>query len=514
MPVNPESGRPHDDNPVSSDPNLASTPAEIPSSQDSLERPAVLASAQQQTGQPKTDRRREAPPFDRPPLRGRSDAGAGAENPTPERSTPADPGRTQPAPPPDAEAPPRRAPPELRRAPRDPRDNDRGAAPSDPADSSSEPSRSNRRLPELRRPGGPPTNGDSVPQPPDARRSRSGPRPSTPQEGGDDTIRLDATLVNIPVLVSDRSGRYVPQLSKRDFALYEDGVQQEIAFFGSEEVPFNVALLLDVSPSVAASLEEIQDAAIEFVRQLRPQDRVMVASFDRHIDYLTDFTSNRRELEWAIRRTATGNGTSVYDAVYETVVRRLKNVEGRKALILFSDGEDTTSSVAGYDDAVEAVTESDVLVYGLRYPSTGRASNNPGTRSPIPQIQLPIPFPWPWPRKRKGPFADSHFAPDPASAPAAGQWGRRNRDGDFMTDITTAGGGPVYDAEQISDLSRLASRIAEELRHVYVMSYYPTNPLSNGGYRHIRVRVVKQPDIAVRHRRGYEARDPNQKGRI
>ena len=77
-----------------------------------------------------------------------------------------------------------------------------------------------------------------------------------------------------------------------------------------------------------------------------------------------------------------------------------------------------------------------------------------------------------------------------------------------MADITAAGGGPVYDAEKISDLSRVASRIAEELRHVYVISYYPTNPLSTGGYRSVRVSVKGRDDIAVRHRRGYNAR-PN-----
>jgi len=120
-------------------------------------------------------------------------------------------------------------------------------------------------------------------------------------------VRLESTLVNLPLLVSDRSGRYIPQLSARDFALYEDGVQQTIASFGTEEVPFSVALLLDVSPSVQGNIEDIQDAAISFVRQLRNQDRVMVVSFDRRIHYLSDFTSDRRELEWAIRQSHTGS---------------------------------------------------------------------------------------------------------------------------------------------------------------------------------------------------------------
>ncbi len=336
------------------------------------------------------------------------------------------------------------------------------------------------------------------------------------QSGGEeDVVKLESTLVNLPLLVSDRSGRYVPQLSARDFSLYEDGVQQTIASFGTEEVPFSVALLLDVSPSVQGSIQDIQDAAIAFVRQLRDQDRVMVVSFDRHIHYLSDFTSDRRELEWAIRKANTGSGTSVYDAVYETVERKLRNIDGRKALILFSDGDDTTSGHASYDDAVHLVTESDVLVYGLRYPGNGGRGGvrvDPWPRSPIPGIQLPFPFPWPFPRRRRGPFRLTNGTPDGNSADPSGapqSWPRRNGGGgDFMADITAAGGGPVYDAEKISDLSRVASRIAEELRHVYVISYYPTNPLSNGGYRSVRVSVKGRDDIAVRHRRGYNAR-PN-----
>jgi hypothetical protein len=301
-------------------------------------------------------------------------------------------------------------------------------------------------------------------------------------------------------------------LSQRDFSLYEDGVQQEIAFFGSEEVPFNVVLLLDMSPSVAGYVDEIHRAAIEFVRQLRPQDRIMVVAFDRRVNFLTDFTNNRRLLENAILSTSTGSGTSVYDAVFYSVQRKLETIEGRKALILFSDGEDTTSGDASYGDAIDSVTESEVLVYGLRYPSDGGGNIrvNPWPRYPVPQI--PFPFPWPWPRRRRGPFTltDIRGLSSPltsnAAASAQSRSGRR-RQGDFMEDVATAGGGPVYDANQVSDISRLASRIAEELRHVYVVSYYPTNPLSNGGFRSIRVRVNGRDDIAVRHRRGYNARE-------
>ncbi len=442
----------------------------------------------EQSGSSKT--RREPPPFDRPPLQSSPQA---SDDSAAKSSQPPGPRPSQPTPQPadrDIADPPRDAdrsesdrstsqPPVLRRPP-----DSRNPSPRNEESS---------RPPVLRRPS------DSrypAPQPEPERddtKARTSP-------GDDEPIRLDATLVNIPMLVSDRAGRYIPQLSKEDFILYEDGARQEIAFFGDEKVPFNVALLLDVSPSVQNNLEDIQDAAIEFVRQLRPGDRVMVVSFDRSVHFLTDFTSDRRQLEYAIRRTATGGGTSVYDAVYETVDRKLRGIEGRKALILFSDGEDTTSRRADYDDAVQIVTESDVLVYGLRYPGSGRTVTSPWPRNPVPQI--PIPLPWPWPRKPRGPLTNIDMA-----SPAQQRWPRRGINRDFMTDITEAGGGPVYDAERISDLGRLASRIAEELRHVYVVSYYPTNPLSNGGYRSIRIRVSGRDDIAVRHRRGYNAQD-------
>ncbi|HST23595.1 MAG TPA: VWA domain-containing protein [Blastocatellia bacterium] len=446
-----------------------------------------------------SQRRSEPPPFDRPPLatgRGTQNDGVSSA-PAPSRPQPSQPSTS--------------GPPVLRRPPStDSRNPDSGGY-------NTSGDRSRGAPPVLQRPSDPrdPSNRPTQPNAQDDRQDagQQGPVPGD----NDEVVKLEATLVNIPLLVSDRAGRYIPQLNKNDFTLYEDGIQQEIASFGSEEVPFNVVLMLDVSPSVQGNVSDIQDAALAFVRQLRSQDRVMVVSFDRSTNFLTDFTSDRRHLESAIRSVSVGSGTSVYDAVYETVSRRMRNIEGRKALILFSDGEDTTSSHASYDDAVNIVSESDVLVYGLRYPgSDGNVQINPWPRNPIPDIPFPLPFPWPFPRRRRGPFAPSHLNGNDYmtnAAPAAQSRGRRGRGrgngGDFMGDLTAAGGGPVYDAEQIGDLSRLASRIADELRHVYVVSYYPTNALSNGGFRAIRVRVRNRDDIAVRHRRGYNAGEVN-----
>lgn len=451
------------------------------------------------------------PPFDRPPLNSTPPATDDSTNQDSPRSSQ------------DSSRPTR---PELRRPPasdsRTPsrsqpstsRGNDRADSRDDTSYDRQTPATGDR--PVLRRPG---DSRAPSSQPPTSSRDGSDDsqrRTPNPQAPGDDdqVVKLESTLVNIPLLVSDRSGRYVPQLSKRDFELYEDGVRQEIADFGSEQVPFSVVLMLDVSPSVEGNIQDIQDAALDFVRQLRAQDRVMVVSFDRSPHYLTDFTSDRRQLESAIRSISTGSGTSVYDAVYDAVSHRLRNVEGRKALILFSDGEDTTSSHASYDDAISIVTESDVLVYGLRYPGSGGSVRiDPWPRNPIPNIPFPLPWPWPFPRRRRGPFTSSNLTTSPymmnaTTGAGQGRSGRSHRNnGDFMADISAAGGGPVYDAQRVSDMRGLAARIAEELRHVYVISYYPSNPLSNGGYRAVRVRVKNRDDIAVRHRRGYNARD-------
>ena len=143
-----------------------------------------------------------------------------------------------------------------------------------------------------------------------------------------DVIKVDTALVTIPVNVSDRTGKYVPNLRRQDFHIFEDGVEQRIAYFATVDQPFTVALLIDTSHSTNFRLEDIQDAAISFVNQLKPEDRVMVISFDDSINILTQPTSDRNELTRAIRRTHTGGGTRLYDAVDLVINKQLKNISG------------------------------------------------------------------------------------------------------------------------------------------------------------------------------------------
>ncbi|PYS87499.1 MAG: hypothetical protein DMF70_00365 [Acidobacteria bacterium] len=165
-----------------------------------------------------------------------------------------------------------------------------------------------------------------------------------------DIVRVNTTLVSIPVSVMDRDGKYIPNLRKEDFRVWEDGVEQQVAYFASTEKPFTVALLIDTSGSTRFKLEEIQDAAIAFVNQLRADDRVMIVSFNDKIRVLTrQPTNDRALLREAIRQTEPGDGTRLYDAVDQVINQYFNHIEGRKAIVLFTDGVDTTSKHARYD---------------------------------------------------------------------------------------------------------------------------------------------------------------------
>src|ERR1700730_17387437 len=199
------------------------------------------------------------------------------------------------------------------------------------------------------RPGRPPVLGGANRDPNEQRPGQQKPtgtssKDASPEEVGEgDVVRVDTTLVSIPVSVMDRDGKYIPDLRKEDFRVWEDGVEQRVAYFASTEKPFTVALLIDTSGSTRFKLGEIQDAAIAFVEQLRADDRVMVVSFSDKIRVLTQPTNDRYALRNAIRQTEPGSGTRLYDAVDQVIKQQFNRIEGRKAIVLFTDGVDTTS---------------------------------------------------------------------------------------------------------------------------------------------------------------------------
>jgi hypothetical protein len=169
---------------------------------------------------------------------------------------------------------------------------------------------------------------------------------------GEDEITVDTNLVTLPVSVYDRNGLYIPNLQKSDFKIFENGKEQQIEVFETTDKPFTVILLIDTSPSTVYNIEEIQDAAIAFTNQLKPQDSVMVVEFDGNVSVLTEITKDRQKIHKAIKKADFGNGTALYDAVDFSLRKRLNQIEGRKAIVLFTDGVDTFSRKGSYDSTL------------------------------------------------------------------------------------------------------------------------------------------------------------------
>jgi VWFA-related protein len=319
------------------------------------------------------------------------------------------------------------------------------------------------------------------------------------EEVAGDVLRVDTSLVTVPVSVMDRSGKYIPSLEREDFHIFEDGVEQKIAYFATVDQPFTVALLMDTSRSTNFKLEDIQDAAIAFVRQLKSEDRVMLVSFDDKINVLTQPTNDRDVLISAIRRTRTGGGTRLYDAVDLVIKQHLKGMTGRKAIVLFTDGVDTTSRRATYESTIREAEELDALAYPVAYDTSDGVGNGPGQsqRLPLPGGRGGIIFGTPFPRW-------------PMPGPGGGGGGRGGgsnneeyrRASAYLHDLADKTGGRYYRGDSLQNISEAFAQIAEELRRQYSLGYYPKSTAQNGQRRQIKVRV-NQPNLAVSARDSY-----------
>ncbi|MBA2704341.1 MAG: VWA domain-containing protein [Blastocatellia bacterium] len=316
-----------------------------------------------------------------------------------------------------------------------------------------------------------------------------------------DVIKVNTTLVTLPVSVMDRDGRYIPNLRKEDFRLWENGVEQQVAFFSSVDKPFSVVLMIDTSGSTRFRLEDIQDAAIAFTNQLRTDDRVMIVSFDDQVRVLSEFTSDRGRLRDAIRRTRPGNGTKLYDAVDMVMNQQLNNVSGRKAIVLFTDGVDTTSRHASYASNVRDAEELDALIYPVQYdtykdmsggnggggwPGSGRVPTSPV--GVLIQILGGI-------SGGRGPISTGSGGPGTSRH----EYEVANR---YLHELAEKTGARGYQADSSQNLSYAFGNVAEELRRQYSLGYYPQRPAQAGERRQVKVRV-NQPNLAVRTRDSY-----------
>lgn len=311
------------------------------------------------------------------------------------------------------------------------------------------------------------------------------------------TLKIDTALVSVPVIISDRQGRYVSGLKASDFTLYEDRVKRQIDFFADTEEPINVALLLDTSRSTALVLDDIKEAARDFVKQLRPQDRVMIVTFDFDETALCELTSDHRTLERAIGRARIGErvGTKLRDAVYDVMTEELKSVKGRKAIVVLTDGKDHGSEISE-GALLEGAAEADTLIYSVFYTSAPAGMmRNPQGRGRQGGWGGP-------PGRRRGGI----FSPMPGPQPGRGGQRRgrineRNQDAiEFLQELSDNSAGRYFNSE-VADLKQTFGLIVEELRHQYRLSFYPPDNVANGVHQ-IRVEV-RRNDLVVRSRRSY-----------
>ena len=298
-----------------------------------------------------------------------------------------------------------------------------------------------------------------------------------------DVIRVDTSLVTVPVSVMDRQGRYVPILRRQDFKLFEDGVEQKIAYFATTDQPVTVILLLDTSGSTQFRLEDIHDAAISFTEKLKVDDSVMVMSFDDSIRVLTEPTKDRQQIVRAIKRARTGGGTRLYDAVDAVLTKHLGAIAGRKAVVLFTDGMDTTSHRATYETTLRLAEESEAPIYTVDYDTTGANSIMTQGLPRRPTIfGLPLPSP-----TSTGPF------------PSAGEYKRAVA---YLHALCNATGGRFYSGDTLFGIGQAFTWIADELSRQYSLGYYPRATGNSGQRRAIKVRVT-EPGLVVRARDSY-----------
>ncbi len=307
----------------------------------------------------------------------------------------------------------------------------------------------------------------------------SAPAAATAATPEDEVLKIETNLISIPVSVFDKYGLYIPGLRQSDFKIFENGIEQKIEYFGVQDKPFTVALLIDTSPSAQYKIEEIHAAAEAFVAQLSPQDRVIVIEFHGNVKIQCEATTDREKIIRGIRKAKYGNGTSLYTAVDEAIRKQFSKIEGRKAVVLFTDGVDTTSNKHTYDSTVIYAEESDSLIFPIYYNTyleNRQAARNGGVLGSI---------------LGGGPIMSGVSAADYAL-------GKQ-----YLEDLAEVTGGRVFRPESTpGGLTKAFEGIAEELRRQYNIGYIPADEGKPGQRKQIKVRV-NRPNLIVRARDSY-----------
>ncbi len=314
--------------------------------------------------------------------------------------------------------------------------------------------------------------------------------PSFAQTEDSDTIRIETSLVSVPVVVSDRQGRYLPGLKRDEFLLWSDGKPRDIAFFATAEEPLRVAILLDTSRSTEGVLGNIKKAAKEFVKILAPTDSAMIVSFDYDVHINSPLTSDKKQLERAIKDVEIGEmtGTVMRDAVIDTVNKHLSKSTGRKAIIMLTDGKDF-GSYAVESEVLRRIEESDVMIYPIFY-ETSFLQQRMLMRNRRPgggRVGGDFPrFPRRDDRRRRREEAQNERALD------------------YLQRLADLSAGRLFEKKD-NDLDKVFLNIAQELRQQYRLGFYPDEGLDDSSVHEIKVKVTR-PEVSVRSRYSYRVK--------
>ncbi|MEO7658327.1 MAG: VWA domain-containing protein [Pyrinomonadaceae bacterium] len=305
-------------------------------------------------------------------------------------------------------------------------------------------------------------------------------------------IKVDTRLVIVPVIVRDRNGRYVPNLSAEDFTILQDGSSQTIEFFGATEEPLTIVLLIDTSASTEPVLDEIKEAAKSFVKLLQPRDQAMIVAFDHDIHVLSPLTSEHDRLNRAIKSAEIAEflGTQLRDYLFRVIGQTLRPLSGRKAIILLTDGKDTTSQIS-IPDLIYGVQEADSLIYSVMF-RTGESG--------IQHIILPRPG-------SVLPNGRRPFDPPPMLRLPLPKTIQNRKAQLFLQKLSDITGGRFYSSGD-ANLKKIFTSIVEELRFQYRLGFYPPDEAIDKTLFEIKVKVSR-PGVVVRSRSSYRVQNRN-----
>jgi VWFA-related protein len=276
------------------------------------------------------------------------------------------------------------------------------------------------------------------------------------------SIRIDTTLVQIPVTVTDPLNRFVTGLEKEHFKVFEDKIEQTIAQFSSEDAPLSIGLVFDTSGSMGGKLQKSRQAAVQFFKTANPEDEFFLIEFNDRPELVVPFTTDTEDIQSRLTFTQSKGKTALLDGVYMAMNTMKKARNPRKAVLIISDGGDNNSRYTE-SEIKNAVREADVQIYGI---GIFEAMGSRGR------------------------------TPEEMSGPG------------LLSEVAELTGGRSYNVENVNELADIAAKIGIELRNQYMLYYTPKNQVRDGKYRHVQVKLVQPrglPPLKPFYRLGYYA---------